>query len=89
MLMRAKDVYNMDETSLFIIPNQTRQRARKSFWAQNSKGPSHSCSCCKHDMHLFTNLYAQDALGGDCQQIMCGNSQTKWHGGHHVYLRFG
>ena len=39
--MATKDVYNMDEIGLFIEHNQTRHSARKSVWAQNSKGLSH------------------------------------------------
>ena len=31
-------------------------------------------------MLLLKNLHAQDALGGGCQQIMCGGLQTKCNG---------
>ena len=36
----------MDETSLFIVPNQTRHSARKSSCVQNLEGLSHCCSFC-------------------------------------------
>ena len=32
-------------------PTKQATSARTSLWAQNSKGPSHSCFCCKHNKH--------------------------------------
>ena len=57
LLMVVEDVSNMDEIGLFILPNQTRYNARKSSWVQNSKRPSDSRSCCKHDMHKQVETY--------------------------------
>ena len=37
-------------------------------------------------MWIFTNLYAQYALEGGCQQVMCGGLQTKWPQWHHMYF---
>ena len=50
LVLTPEDVYNVDETILFYCaqPNK-RLIARKKLWAQNSKGSSHSCSCCEHN----------------------------------------
>ena len=45
-LIAMEDVYNVDEIGLLA-----RHSRRKSLWVQNSEGPSHYCSCCKHDIH--------------------------------------
>ena len=55
----------------FVLSCSTKQdiSTRKISCAKNSKGPCHSCSCCKHNVHwqvktlwLVTYIYAQDAL---------------------------
>ena len=45
--MATENIYNMNEIGLFCCaqPNKTLS-ARKVLWVQNSKGQSHSCSCC-------------------------------------------
>ena len=51
-LMATKDVYNMDEIGIFYRAQPNKDTStRKSLWVQNSKGPSHSCFCCKYDKH--------------------------------------
>ncbi len=47
---------------LFILLSSTEQdiKHKEKFMAQNLEGPSHSCSCCKHDMHWQVETY--DAL---------------------------
>ena len=83
LVMAHENVYHMNETNLFYHaqPNKALS-ARQILRAQNSKEPSHSCSCCEHaitnwNMWLFTNVYAQDALEGGCQQIICGGLLPK------------
>jgi hypothetical protein len=85
--MVAEDVYNMGETSLFNVPNQTRHSTRKSSWAQNSEGPSHSCSCCKHDKHSQVEIYDYLQISMPkmlwkviANNFICGGLQIQWHG---------
>ena len=46
----------------FILLSSTEQdiKHKEKFMAQNLEGPSHSCSCCKHEMHWQVETY--DAL---------------------------
>ena len=55
--MVAEDVYNMNESSVCDVPNQTKHNTRKRMWTQNPKEPSHSCFCCKHDKHKQVETY--------------------------------
>ena len=53
-----EDVYNMDEIDSFLSsPMKQDTNLRKSSWAQNSEGLSHSCSSCKHNWHWQIETY--------------------------------
>ena len=41
---------------VLLCPIKQDISAKKSSWAQISKGLSHSCSCCKHDKHWQVEL---------------------------------
>ena len=49
--MAMEDVYNMDEMGLFSRANLNKTQRQGKGRGHNSKGLSHSCSCCNHDMH--------------------------------------
>ena len=58
LVMALEDVYNMDETSLFSYARPNKKlSARKISWAQNSKGLSYSCLCCKHNKDWQVETY--------------------------------
>ena len=51
LVMALEDVYSTDETGSFYRAQPNKKlSARKISWAQILERPSHSCSCCKHDM---------------------------------------
>ena len=66
-MVMAEDVYNMDETSLFLLwpTKQVTKHKQKNSWKQNLEGLSHSWSVVNTtnitiwNMWLFPNLYAQ------------------------------
>ena len=70
-----------------LCPTKQDTSASKSLWVQDSRRPSHSCSCYKHKKKrikliplLFTDLCAQDALEGGCNSchVWWFGNQMAW-----------